>query len=36
MESAIMLIENREDSVTEQDETGISKPHSANFLGENF
>jgi hypothetical protein len=32
MESAIMLIETLEDSVTEQDEIGISKPYSANFL----
>jgi hypothetical protein len=36
METAIMLIENREDSVTEKDEIGISKPFSAKFLGENF
>jgi hypothetical protein len=36
MESAIMLIENREDSVTEKDEIEISKPYSAKFFGENF
>jgi hypothetical protein len=32
MESAIMLIENPEDSETEQDEMRISKPISAYFF----
>jgi hypothetical protein len=36
MESAIMLIENLEDSETEQDEMRISKPISAYFLGNFF